>query len=262
MVQGRRDSSAGKIEAIASDRVHGAAYLTARAAEALLGSADVKTAARALIDAQPAMASIRALAERVLRNPDKAGVICREVLRQGRIRLAAAAARAAQLLPDGGVAMTHSFSATVEESFYAAQRAGKTFRVIATESRPMREGIALARCLAEREIDVRLIADSAVFRFMAGVDVALVGADAVTPSHVVNKIGTACVALAAREHSIPVYAVCTSDKRTNGAPPAERPHAAEELLPERYAGIAVSNYYFESVPRSLFAGIITEEPAA
>jgi translation initiation factor 2B subunit (eIF-2B alpha/beta/delta family) len=236
-----RDAVAAKIASIAADRTHGASYLAARAAETLLDAGpDIVDAARAIASAQPAMAALRSLAERVLSEPARAEAICREALERGMAAQQAAAERASHLILNGGTVLTHSRSATVELAFDFARRTGKSFRVIATESLPLGEGAELARSLEEQSIPVTRIADAAVYRYMAEADVVLVGADTVTPAHVINKIGTSLVALAAREHQIAMYVVCTTDKRVSVETPVE-------------------SEYFESTPRTLMSGIVTEE---
>jgi translation initiation factor eIF-2B subunit delta len=91
----------------------------------------------------------------------------------------------------------------------AAHARGTRFRVIATESQPLGEGLALAGALEGAGITVTRIPDGDV---PPSVSVVIVGADAVTPAAVVNKVGTAALARLAHDRGVPFYVVCTSDK--------------------------------------------------
>jgi translation initiation factor 2B subunit (eIF-2B alpha/beta/delta family) len=249
------------VASIAEDRVHGASFLAARAAEVLLATMDAggdwKRAAVELVRAQPAMASIFTLANRALLAREPRTLI-EEFLKGASDRVSAVAERAADLIGRDAVVLTHSHSSCVERAFVAAHARGTRFRVIATESRPLREGITLARSLVERGIAVRVIADAAVFRTMPEVSMVLVGADGVTPDGVVNKIGTALIALAAREYGCPVFVACTSDRIVDVRLAGDRLRAPEEIVPERIARVSVSNYYFDRTPRAWIREIITE----
>ena len=270
------------IEQIAADNVHGASVLTSEAAGmfALLAEEDVPEeglhgllveASLALIAAQPSMASIFRLANDALlaaeasQGPSELRMRLTRFSEEARVRMERVAARVAQqgaeLVQDGAVVMTHSHSTAVERALCQARKKGKRFRVLAAESRPLREGLALARSLARAGIPIALFADAAVYRMMPEATVVMVGADAVSSQGLVNKIGTAPAALAARELGKPLFAICGSDKflgprmRTV----AERTRAARELLPETPPGVAALNYYFDTTPLSLVSGVVTED---
>jgi translation initiation factor 2B subunit (eIF-2B alpha/beta/delta family) len=172
------------------------------------------------------------------------------------------ARRAGELIFDGATVLTHSRSSTVLAAFVNARRAAKTFSVIATESRPIMEGRALARSLADEGLAVTLIADMAAALVMERVDMVMVGADQVTPIHLVNKIGTLMIALAARERGLPVYALCDTSKFTaHTGNLIEEEHSANELWPAVPEQITVSNRYFEPTPLAYLSSIITEDGA-
>jgi translation initiation factor 2B subunit (eIF-2B alpha/beta/delta family) len=84
---------------------------------------------------------------------------------------------------------------------------GPGLSVIVCESRPLCEGVAMARRLAAAGIDVTLITDAQAGVFVEQSDVVLLGADAVTPDGIVNKVGSRLLALAARAAGVPVVAV-------------------------------------------------------
>ena len=173
----------------------------------------------------------------------------------------AAAAHAAKLIHNHAKVLTHSRSSTVLLSLSTAKQSRKKFSVIATESRPLMEGRTLARELAARDIPVTLIADAAAALAMPGVDLVLVGADSVTSTHLLNKIGTRMIALAAKEHDIPMYAVCDSTKFAGSvlSPASLESRDGKELWQDAPEGVSVDNQYFEPILLSSFNGVIVED---
>jgi methylthioribose-1-phosphate isomerase len=71
-------------------------------------------------------------------------------------------------------------------------------------------------------------------------DLAVVGADSLSAGGVVNKLGTALVALAAHRRGVPIYVLCGSEK----------------FLPRAGTFDAA---LFESTPLAWFTGIVTED---
>lgn len=202
---------------IAADRQHGASELTRRAALSLIvlveegaGPEEVKRWARTLVRAQPAMASLFALANDALW---AAAGQWRRVAEAAIARLDRAmpevVRHAAKLLNEARTVLTHSHSVTVERTLLEE---GRDVRVLVTESLPVGEGRTLARRLQEAGLEVKVVADAEMYRTMAEVDLVVTGADAVTPEWVVNKVGTALLALAAREWGRPFAVLCTCDK--------------------------------------------------
>ena len=112
------------------------------------------------------------------------------------------------LLKDKRKAITHSYSSTVLNVLGSC----KGIEVICPESRPLYEGLRTAQELGERGIRVKIVVDSAASSLMGECDVVIVGADAITPDGVVNKIGTYGLALAARERKVPFYVLAGTEK--------------------------------------------------
>jgi ribose 1,5-bisphosphate isomerase len=103
-------------------------------------------------------------------------------------------------LQDGDVIMTHCNSHAALSIITTAFESGKDISVIATESRPKRQGLLTVRHLNNFGIPTTLIIDSAVRYHMKQVDKVIVGADAIASNGaLVNKIGTSQLALAANE---------------------------------------------------------------
>ncbi|HLG17693.1 MAG TPA: hypothetical protein VJH03_24835 [Blastocatellia bacterium] len=230
----------------------------------------VETAA-SLVRAQPGMAPLLNLSSSVVAasaqavRADDVTKSAREAAERFLVRAKQAAieaqSHAARLIQDGATVLTHSRSSTVENAVTAASRGGRRLQVIATESRPMLEGRTLAETLAREAIRVALIADSAAALVMDRVDLVLVGADCITPHHVVNKIGTRMIALAAGERRVPVYVLCDTSKFVgldDGLDSHREERRAAELWRAAPAGVDVMNRYFEPTPVDLFAAIVTE----
>jgi ribose 1,5-bisphosphate isomerase len=284
----RTDAAIGDI---ASDNVSGAAEILRRAAAIFTLLRDelsqqappnieqaqqsVREACVALVRAQSDMSSLLRLASAAF-VAARAGTAGPEALKRAADAASrfvesatdsahAAAMHAVNLIHDGSRLFTHSRSSTVLEALIEARCAGKQFEVFATESRPMFEGRKLASELSSKGINVTVIADAAAALFIARGDLIanmiLVGADKVTPEHVVNKIGTSMIALAARERGLPVYAVSDTSKFIAAdylADGIRDQRDLRELWPDAPEGVAVANSYFEPAPLAYFTGIITE----
>ena len=106
----------------------------------------------------------------------------------------------ARHISDGDVLMTHCNSEAALGCILEAHRQGKDIEVYATEVRPRGQGLLTIKTLNDAGIRTNYIVDSAVRYFINDVDLVFVGADAIAANGaVVNKIGTAQIALAAHE---------------------------------------------------------------
>lgn len=101
---------------------------------------------------------------------------------------------------DGDVILTHCNSHAALSIIKTAFDQGKDISVIATESRPRRQGFITIKELSDHGIPTTLIVDSAVRLTMKEVDIVVVGADSISVNGaLINKIGTSQLALAAQE---------------------------------------------------------------
>lgn len=276
------------IREIEGNNISGATTLTERGAEALaLLSEDSKAqstaefleellvAGRALIKAQPSMAPLFNLVNSVLLRVD--GLADLEATKQAvkeasdgftaRLRqgMEEISQRAAQLIEGGATVMTHSYSSTVLRTLLRAREMGRRFRVICTESRPMLEGQALARRLGEAGIETTLIVDAALCSLMPTQrtrgHLALVGADSISISGLVNKTGTHGLALAAKTYQVPIYALCSTEKFWPSALPSLptiETKDGSEIMTEPTENVEVINRYFDVTPLEYLAGIVTQ----
>jgi len=250
------------LEEIASDDLSGAAEILRRAADlfAMLDSQTpqetIDSLSIALALAQPRMSPLIRLANEVMKSSHDAAARFVEEAARG---AGAAAKHAANLIDEDARVLTHSRSSTVIEAFAQARRAGKSFSIVATESRPMFEGRTLAEALIKQDVPVTVIIDAAAAVAIEEVDLVLVGADAITPVSVINKVGTRMIALAARDKGVRVFSVCDTSKFIcEDCLAPEREHPAAELWPDAPAEVCITNNYFESTPLALFTGIVTE----
>ncbi|MEN3048146.1 MAG: S-methyl-5-thioribose-1-phosphate isomerase [Candidatus Caldarchaeales archaeon] len=185
----------------------------------------------------------------------------------------------AQLVRDGARVMTYCNAGTLATVGYgtalgvirAAVEQGKRVFVYVPETRPKLQGARLTSFeLKAAGIEHRVISDNAApFLMSRGeVDIVVVGADRIlaTSGHVINKIGTLSLALAANHFGVPFYAaapVSTIDfVRSLPQVKIEERDEREvlEFAGRRVAprGVRAVNYAFDVTPPELVRGIITE----
>ncbi len=236
---------------------------------------NVNELGKRLIAAQPGMAQIYSLVNSLQRqikksmkkkpsNEELAVVIRTHVtsfMQDSHLAVREIASTTGALIEDGYTVFTHSYSSSVYAGLKQAKAADKRFRIILTESRPMYEGRNLARELAKLGLPVSLITDAAVTPFIAESSLVLLGADLVTESFVVNKVGSFPIALLADRFEIPLYTVSELSKCMRAKVvrdfDVERPQ--KELWSKIPKGIDVKNVYYEATPLDLFQGVITEQ---
>ncbi len=231
---------------------------------------------RAAQAAQPTMALVHQLAARALsvadtgvargdRVPDLRAHLARSCAAERddlRAAGAAVALTAAKLATERGPWIaTLSASGTVREAMLELKRAGREPRVIVGEGRPLFEGRGMAAALAAAGIPAWLVVDAALPLLLSPARMLWLGADAVTDQGVINKVGSYAAALAAREHSVPVYALAHRRKFLPASTPAlriaEQPPA--EVWDAAVEGVRPRNIYFEVVPLSLVRGVVVED---
>lgn len=122
---------------------------------------------------------------------------------------------AAAVLPEEGSILTHCWGDLyLTSTVAAAQRAGKRLRFFCTETRPYLQGARLtAETLAEMGVDTTVITDGmGASLFSAGtIDALVTASDRVTmDGHVINKVGTLQLAVAARAFGVPFHVLARS----------------------------------------------------
>lgn len=188
--------------------------------------------------------------------------------------------KGAPLIEEGKTYLTHCNAgalATAGEGtalslFYEAQRRGKKFKVIASETRPFLQGARLTAWeLSKNGVDVTLVTDNMVAHLMrlGKIHGAVVGSDRIAANgDVANKIGTYGVAVLAKHHNIPLYVVAPSSTVDLATPDGAHIPIEERKSEEVTAffgtntapqGIQVFNPAFDVTPHELVGAIITEK---
>ena len=255
------------IREIAADHASGATTLVLQGIEALLtvdiDRQQLERAAWRLCFAQPSMAAFRTVIAIVLGADDPAGELrgLRERIRRAPAAIARLAApviglRRSDVEPLHLV--TCSRSAAVEETAKELARLGRV-RVSCAESRPAREGVALAEALTAAGVSVELFSDAAIWTALQSADAFVTGADALASEGFVNKVGTSALAALARALGVATFVLAGREKilpddvfRTLDFP--ERP--ADEIAST--ALCTVRNPCFELIPADLSGQIITD----
>ena len=183
----------------------------------------------------------------------------------------------ASLIDDGDTVLTHCNTGTMATVSHGtafgvirtAISEGKKVKVIATETRPRLQGARITTYEALSDgIPVTLIVDSAAGIAMSKgmVNKVLVGADRITRTAVINKIGTFMLALAAKYHNIPFYAVApmtTLDiavDSVNSVIEERDPREVTKIRGRQVApnGIHVFNPAFDVTPLDLVTAVVTD----
>lgn len=172
------------------------------------------------------------------------------------------------LLPDDVSILTQCYAETlIGFVLLVCQERGKNVSLICPETRPYLQGARLTASVAhDMGVPVVVITDNMPAYILSKrmADVFITAADVITgDGHVVNKIGTFQIALAARHHNVPVYAM--------GIPSAKHPDVSTVHIEERdphevvhVMGIpttkpGVRGYYpaFDITPPDLITAIVT-----
>lgn len=267
------------IDKIKRDTIHGAIYLTIELLKAIRKEVDrsdesVKVFNSLLEELEtihPEMASIRIVlkllkdgkSHRIKKKIDYLGlidVIYERIMFKEKIT----STNLMKILMNAQSIMTISYSTTILDAF--KQLATNTIdkRVYVLESRPKREGIVLAKRLAELGFKVRLIADAAAGYYAKDADMIVIGADTILPDgSILNKIGSFQLALIAKYYQKPFVVAASTNKFATTAPEnlkeliTDKP--TEEIYESTLEKLTVKNIYFELIPRELVTIFVSDE---
>ncbi|MEB3370955.1 translation initiation factor eIF-2B alpha/beta/delta subunit family protein [Saccharopolyspora mangrovi] len=174
----------------------------------------------------------------------------------------------AALLPDQGCALTHCWpDLYLVELVRALQEQDKRVRFACTETRPYAQGARLtAVTLAEMGVDTTLITDSMGAALLASgdVDALVTAADRVTADgHVINKVGTLGLAVAAHAFDVPFHAMVQApDTSTPSAEdvPIEYRDGAEVLAAAGVSEPGIHGWYpaFDVTPPRFVTTVVTD----
>lgn len=171
--------------------------------------------------------------------------------------------------PAKGAVMTQCFAETVVGMMLRiAREQGKEIKLFCPETRPYFQGARLtATVCRDMGYDVTVITDNmpAFVMKKEGIDLFTSAADAITvDGHVVNKIGTYQIAIAAKYHGIPYYVTGSPEP---GHPDASSinleyrdPEFVLQAMGVRTAAEGVKGYYpaFDITPPELVTGVVTD----
>ena len=162
----------------------------------------------------------------------------------------------------------HSNSCTIKEVVTEISKTQEIKEIIQTISYPAKEGVKQAEFFAGMNINVNLIPDAAIFRFVKLSDIVLLGADTIFEEFFINKTGTQSIVVAANYFNKPVYVLADSRKiipHHKLSPTLikaflnEHEKPGSELLEKSNENIVPLNYYFEKTPSNLVSAFITED---
>jgi ribose 1,5-bisphosphate isomerase len=275
------------LEEIKGDHLSGASEISRKAASAFIlfsgqhnarssreYSQKLLTLGVELVSAQPHMASVFNLVNSVLYSVEELSLtlsleelaeFTREKAEEFNYNslssLQLIAQHGEKLIEDGTRIMTFSSSGSILAILKKARDEGKSFEAIVCESRPKLEGRVLARFLGNAQIPVTLIADAAMGTFVPKADLLLVGADSVSETSFVNKIGTLCLCLLSKEYQVPLYVACERSKfiSSDWLPSSISRGDPKEILEDELANVKAENPYFENVPLVYCQQVITNE---
>lgn len=184
-------------------------------------------------------------------------------------RIGMAAKYLADKFPDKGNIMTQCFAETmVGQMLKEARKQNKDIKIFCPETRPYFQGSRLTASVAyDMGFDVTVITDNMPAAVMKneGIDIFTSAADVICgDGHVVNKVGTYQIAIAAKAHEIPYYVTGAPDK---GHPHVDTvkiemrsPEFVLQAMGTPTANQKVKAYYpaFDITPPELVTGVITD----
>ncbi len=173
------------------------------------------------------------------------------------------------MIPDDGKVMTQCFGETIVGMMLReARERGKQLRLFCPETRPYFQGARLtATVCREMGFDTTVITDNMPAWVMEreGIDVFTCAADAIClDGHVVNKIGTFQIAIAAKYMGIPFFVSGIPDEshrsRSDIRIESRNPEFVLQAMGVRTAAKGVKGYYpsFDITPPHLISGVITD----
>ena len=193
--------------------------------------------------------------------------LCDNIIEQSFVAVEKVGEIGSHLIHDHDVVLMHSYSSTLMGIFQSAANDKKRFKVICTESRPLRESRNAVNVLTRLGIETMFISDASVYEFMNEADMIIMGADTLcTNGDVANKVGSAQIARLAQSCKIPVYfasELYKLDIRTlNGEKVVLERRDKCELVDEDdfkdFDQVEVINQFFDLTPASDITGIVTE----
>jgi translation initiation factor 2B subunit (eIF-2B alpha/beta/delta family) len=199
--------------------------------------------------------------------PDRAAAailaLCKAVPDSTAHAVHAAAMAAAALLDGAARVVTISSSRAVYEALRAAGLRSPAMEIVCLESRPGMEGRDQAERLAKAGCRVVLAVDAAAYLELGGSDAWIVGADSIGVSGVVNKVGTATLAVCAARQRVKGYVVADTSKLWPALLRLDYSVQAEDAnlpldWPDKASGLRVATPIYDRTPLDYITGMATE----
>lgn len=186
------------------------------------------------------------------------------------IRMERVASHLVDMFPKKGTIMTQCFAETIVGMMLKeARNRNYDLKIITPETRPYYQGARLtASVVYDQGFDVTVITDNMPAYLMQSnkVDVFTSAADAIClDGHVVNKVGTLQIALAAHYYGVPYFVTGSPDighETIDTVTIEERdPNLVLESMGSRIAKEGVKGYYpaFDITPPNLVSGVVTDK---
>ncbi|HEY31577.1 MAG TPA: translation initiation factor eIF-2B [Dehalococcoidia bacterium] len=277
------------IDEIRDDRTHGAGELARRAASVFKAAAggsqaddapqflsEMSEVGQELMSARPSMAPIRNTVSRLLALISERAIardvgslhqftIVRvdEIISESLQAAAQIILHAQEVIADGDRIMTHSYSSTVVALLKEASSHYKSIGVIITRSGAGRTGEQIVREMADCELSITFVDDTAVGLYIPTVTKVLLGADAVCAGGVVNGVGSYQLVVMAARYQVPVYILADTmkfDANLGGEEVDIEDRDGVELIDPAGLSQAVSirNPHFDITPLELITRVVTE----
>lgn len=175
----------------------------------------------------------------------------------------------AELIPENGSIMTQCFAGTVIGTMLReCKKMKKQVKLICAETRPYYQGARLTASVAcDMGFDVTVISDNMAAYAMKEkkIDIFTSASDVITmDGHIINKIGTFQMALAAKYLGIPYYVTGTPDSHYASADKVvieeRNPDLVLESFGVKHTMEGVKGYYpaFDITPPDFVTGIVTD----
>jgi translation initiation factor eIF-2B subunit delta len=182
---------------------------------------------------------------------------------------------ASDKIENDDVILTFARSSIIERTLREAYKSGKRFRVIVVDSKPLYEGKRLAQSLGAEGLAVDYYLIAGIAHAMAQATKVLSGAHAMMgDGRLYSRIGTAVVAMLARENNVPLIVCCESYKFTDRvyvdsfggnelAPPEEliedpQEREAWRQQMEKQRDLQMLNLMYDLTPAEYVNMIVTE----
>ena len=153
--------------------------------------------------------------------------------------------------------LTISHSRTLINVFNHWKKSFPKLKIIICESRPLNEGILMAKELSELKIRTEIITEAMSAKIIDEVDAVILGADQILNNgNIVNKTGSRMLAILAKHHKLPVYVIASPYKIVKKKIIQHEKPADKSLLSKKSKWIKFRNDNFEGIEKELITKIL------